>query len=105
MFLLIEIAIHMRHFRNVFMIREARKHGGIDGQISYKQWFTYRNSSNELYITGTVFLLVALLTYSLFFLGGAIMCYGTAFKHGRLAKKAKRTGVAQAAVPGGEKTA
>jgi hypothetical protein len=30
-----------------------------------------------------------MLTYSLFFLGGAIMCYGTAFKHSRLAQKAK----------------
>ena len=90
MFLLIEVAVHIRHFRNIFMIREVRKHGGMEGQITYKRWFTYRNSANELYITGTVFLLVALLTYSLFFLGGAIMCYGTGYKHSRLAKKSKQ---------------
>ena len=88
MFLLLEVAVHLRHLRNLASIREIRRNGGVDGQITYKQWFSYRNSANELYITGTFFLLVALLTFSLFFVGGAIACYGTAFQHGRLAKKA-----------------
>ena len=90
MFLLLEVAVHVRHFRNVAIIREVRKHGGIDGQIAYKKWFSYRISANDLYISATVFLLAALLTYSIFFLGGAIMCYATGFKHSRLANKAKR---------------
>jgi hypothetical protein len=89
MFLLLEIAVHFRHLRNIAIIREVRKNGGVDGQILYKQWFSYRNSASELYITATFFLLVALLTYSFFFLGGAIACYGTGFKHARLAKKTK----------------
>lgn len=100
MFLLLEAAIHLRHLRNVSIIRVVRKHGGVEGQIRYKQWFSYRNSANELYIMGTFLLLTALLTYSLFFLGGAIACYGTAFRHARLTKKTKQT--AQAAVAGGE---
>lgn len=89
MFLLLELAIHFRHFRNIFLIREIRKNGGADGQITYKKWFSYRISAYELYLSATLFLLIAVLTYSLFFLGGAIMCYGTGFKHSRLAKKAK----------------
>ena len=89
MFLLLEVAIHVRHFRNVAIIREIRKHGGVDGQIVYRKWFSYRISATDLYISATIFLLVALLTYSLFFLGGAIMCYMTGMKHARLAKKAK----------------
>lgn len=89
MFLLLEVAVHLRHLRNIAMIREVRKNGGIDGTIFYQQWFSYRSSANELYITAAFFLLVALLTYSLFFLGGAIVCYATAFKHARLAKKTK----------------
>lgn len=88
MFLLLEVAIHVRHLRNVAIIREIRKHGGVDGQIVYRKWFSYRISANDLYISATVFFLVAVLTYSLFFLGGAIMCYATGFKHARLAKKA-----------------
>lgn len=89
MFLLLEAAIHLRHLRNIGIIREVRKNGGVEGQIYYKQWFSYRNSANELNITGTFLLVVALLTFSLFFLGGAIACYGTAFRHARWASKAK----------------
>lgn len=90
MFLLLEVAVHLRHLRNVSIIREIRKNGGVDGQIKYKQWFSYRNSASELYITGTLFLLIALLTYSLFFFGGAITSYATGFKHSGLAKKTKK---------------
>lgn len=89
MFLLLEVAVHVRHLRNVAIIREVRKSGGIDGQIAYKKWFSYKISANDLYLSATLFLIVALLTYSLFFLGGAVMCYATGFKHTRLAKKAK----------------
>ena len=89
MLLLVEVAIHLRHLRNVALIRGIKKNGGAEGQITYKRWFSYRNSANELYIHATLFLLVALLTYSLFFLGGAVMCYGTGFKHSRLAKRTK----------------
>ena len=94
MFLLLEVAVHFRHFRNIFLIRDIRRSGGVDGQITYRRWFMYQNSANELYLTATLFLLVAVLTYSLFFLGGAIACYGTGFRHSRLAKKAKRTPLA-----------
>jgi hypothetical protein len=97
MFLLLEVAIHIRHFRNVAIIREVRKHGGVDGQIAYRKWSSYRISANDLYVFAILFLLVAILTYSLFFLGGAIVCYGTGLKHAILAKKARLT--AQDAVP------
>jgi hypothetical protein len=102
MFLLLEVAVHLRHLRNFFLIREIRKNGGLDGQLTYKKWFSYRNSATDLYLTATLFLLVAVLTYSTFFLGGAIMCYGTGFKHARLAKKARSTLTAPATVSGGE---
>jgi hypothetical protein len=91
MFLLLEVAVHLRHLRNISLIREIRKNGGVEGQISYKKWFSYRISASEFYLYSAVFLVFALLTYSPFFLGGAIMCFGTGFKHNRLARKAKRT--------------
>ena len=97
MFLLLEVAVHARHLLNVAIIQEARRHGGVDGQITYRKWFSYQISANDLYISATIFLIVALLNYSLFFLGGAIMCYATGFKHARLAKRARR--IAQAAIP------
>lgn len=89
MLLLMEVAVHLRHLRNIALIREIRKTDGVEGQITYKKWFSYRISASELSIHATLFLVIAVLTYSLFFVGGAIMCFGTAFKHKRLAKKAK----------------
>ena len=89
MFLLIEVAVHLRHLRNISLIREYRKNGGIEGTISYRKWFTYRISAAEFYTFAILFLLIAVLAYSPFFLGGAIMCWGTGFRHSRLAKKAK----------------
>ena len=89
MFLLLEVAVHIRHLRNVSLIREIRKNGGVEGQISYRKWFTYKVSAFEFYLSSILFLIIAALTYSLFFVGGAIMCFGTGFKHSRRAKKAK----------------
>ena len=89
MFILLEVAVHLRHLRNVFLIREVRKNGGVDGQIAYKKWFSYRVSAFELYVYFGLFLIIAALEASPFFLGGAIMCFATGFKHSRLAKKTK----------------
>ena len=89
MFLLLEIAVHLRHFRNISLIREIRKGGGVEGDISYRKWFSYRISASEFYLYSALFLFFAVLTYSTFFLGGAVMCFATGVKHNRLAKKAK----------------
>jgi hypothetical protein len=91
MFLLLEVAVHFRHLRNVFLIREVKSNGGIEGQIAYRKWFSYKVSAFEFYMFSVLFLLVAILRYSPFFLGGAIMCLGTGFKHSRLAKKVRTT--------------
>jgi hypothetical protein len=91
MFLLLEVAIHLRHFRNVGLLRAARKHGGIEGQIIYKRWFSYMVSANDLYIVSVLFLFIALLTFNPFFLGGAIACLATGIRHSRLARRTKWT--------------
>lgn len=89
MFLLLEVAVHFRHLRNVSLIRESKKNGGIEGRIFYRKWFSYRISASDFYRFAALFLIVAILTYSAFFLGGAIMCFAVGFRHSRLAKKAK----------------
>jgi hypothetical protein len=81
--------IHLRHLRNVALIREARKSAGVEGQISYRKWFSYRISAQEFYTFSVLFLIIAIINYSPFFLGGAIMCLATGFKHNSLARKAK----------------
>jgi hypothetical protein len=89
MFLLVEVAVHLRHLRNVYLIKIIRKEGGVEGRIKYKKQFTYHMSAFEFYALGFLFLATALLTYSAFFFGGAIMCIGTGFKHSRMARKIK----------------
>ena len=88
-FLLLEVVVHIRHLRNISLIREIKKNGGVDGQISYRKWFSYGISASEFYTFSALFLIIAVLYFSPFFLGGAIMCFATGFKHSRLAKKAK----------------
>ena len=87
MFLLLEVAIHFRHLRNLSIIRLNRNSGGVEGQVAYRKWFTYRISAAELYTFSVLFLVIAILHYSAFFLGGAVMCFATGLKHSRLAKK------------------
>ena len=89
MFLLMEVAIHMRHLRNVALVREVRKHGGVEGQIAYRKWFSYRLSALELFTFSVLFLFIAIIAYSPFFLGGAIMCFGLGFKHNRMSARAR----------------
>ena len=89
MFLLIEVAVHLRHLRNIFLIREIRRHGGVEGQIAYRKWFSYRVSAFEVNLFGVLFLIIALLHFSTFFFGGAIICFATGFRHNQLAKKTK----------------
>jgi hypothetical protein len=95
LFLLVEVAVHLRHLRNAFLVHEVRRNGGVEGQISYRKWFSYRVSAFEFYLIGTLFLIVAVLAFSSFFLGGALVCYGTGLKHSALAKKAKALAAAQ----------
>ncbi len=89
MYLLIEVAVHLRHLRNVFLINEAIKNGGVEGQISYRQHFSYRISALDFYSYSGLFLIIAILTYSPFFFGGSLMCFATGLKHSLLARKTK----------------
>jgi hypothetical protein len=92
MFLLLEVGVHLRHLRNVSLIRAIRRDGGgVEGQIAYRKWFSYKISASEFYTFSGLFLIIAVLAYSPFFMGGALMCFCTGFKHSRLSKRAKVT--------------
>lgn len=93
MFLLLEVAVHLRHLRNVSLIREIRKGGGVEGEVKYRKWFSYRISASEFYRYAALFLIFAILADSPFFLGGALTCLATGVKHDRLAKKARSNSV------------
>lgn len=85
--LLMEIAVHVRHFRNWYTARLYRREGGLTGSITYSQRFSYLTSAFDLYIFAALFLAFFLLTYSFFFLGGAVACLRIGLAHGGYARK------------------
>lgn len=85
--LLLEVAVHMRHFRNWKQIHIYKREGGVTGSIIFGQRFSYLSSAFDLYLYAVLFLLVFLVTFSPFFLGGTFSCYLTGLKHSRLAQK------------------
>ena len=89
LFLFMEVAIHFRHFRNLFLIYEVRKNGGVEGQVFYRKRFSYRISALDFYMFSGLFLIIAALNYSALFLGGAIACFALGINHNKLAKKVK----------------
>ena len=95
LFLLVEVAVHLRHLRNTYLVREIRKYGGVEGQISYRKWFSYRISAFDFYLVGSLFLIVAVLSFSSFFLGGTLVCLGTGLKHSLLARNAKKAALSR----------
>jgi len=77
----LELAIHVRHFRNLLLFTYARRSLGIEGKVSYSSWLSYRSSAVDLAGFALLYLVGFLLTDNWFFGGGAIACFLLAFKH------------------------
>lgn len=86
--ILLQIAIHLRHFRNLILFRFAYRSDGIKGQVEYADWLSLRMSSREMFLVAALFLIVYLFSDSLFVLGGAVSCFLTGFRHALLSKRA-----------------
>ena len=84
--ILVELAIHMRHFRNLLLFRAARG-DAIRGRIEYSRGVVLRLSSLELLEFSGLFFVLFAFTHSWFVLGGAVGCLLLAGKHWRLARK------------------
>ena len=85
--ILLEVAIHMRHFRNWHQIRVYKREGGLRGNLMFGQRFSYLLSAFDLYSFSVLFLIFFAVTFSPFLLGGAFSCFTTGFRHSRYAKK------------------
>jgi hypothetical protein len=85
---LLELTVHTRHLRNLFMFRAILKSDCVRGRIEYSRLFILRVSSDELFIFSALYALLFVFTQSWFVLGGAATCFSTAIKHRRLAQKA-----------------
>src|SRR5258706_5542741 len=68
MFLLLEIAVHIRHLRNVFIVREVRKNGGVEGPVKNRELFSYKLFAAELFSFNGLVLIASLFAFISFFL-------------------------------------
>ncbi|MGC2530032.1 MAG: hypothetical protein WA639_19970 [Candidatus Acidiferrum sp.] len=86
--ILLELAIHVRHMRNLFMFRMFVKSDCVRGRIEYSRPLILKMSSYELFIFSGLFLMLFVFTPSWFLLGGVSSCCLTAIKHRALARRA-----------------
>jgi hypothetical protein len=84
---LLELAIHVRHVRNLFLFRMLGDSDSVRGRIEYSRPFILRTSSTELFSFSGLFLLLSAFTQSWFVFGGAVACTLTALKHLQMARR------------------
>ena len=83
-----EVAVHLRHFRNLAVYFNVKNGGGLKGKIEYSRWFVLKISAAEFLSFCFVYLVFAIFFSSWFFLGGTFGCLVIAFQHWRLSKRA-----------------
>jgi len=86
-FILMELAIHGRHFRNILFFKKLMRSLGIDGRIEYSRWLSHYMSSIELLWSAFFYFIIFLLTGRFFFIGGALSCLAVASKSEKIAQK------------------
>ena len=86
--LLLEVVVHLRHLRNWYQLYIYRREGGVSGQVTFAQRFSYLNSAFDFYVHAVLFGLYGILTFSPFFFGGVLICVVNGMRHSRYAGQA-----------------
>ena len=87
---LVELTIHVRHVRNLFLFRSLVAGEGIAGHIEYPRPIMLRLSSIEILSFAMLYLILYIVTESWFLLGGATACVSLAINHRQLSRLHKR---------------
>ena len=87
-----EIAIHLRHIRNIAIIKSYGV-GAIIGQIKYSYWFGLKLSAWEMFGFSIVYGVFSLTERSWFFVGGAVGCLIISIKHYMGSNKARKLSI------------
>jgi len=82
-----QLAIHMRHFRNLVLFRSINNTELVRGRIEYGRPVVLRASSWECFSFSALYLMLFVITGSWFILGGVMTCFLLGVKHRRLADK------------------
>ncbi len=83
----VQLAVHLRHLRNLVLFRSINNTGLVRGRIEYSRSVVLRASSWECIAFSGFFLTLFAFTRSWFILGGAVACFSLGVKHRRLAGK------------------
>ena len=83
--LLIQATVHIRHLRNWFLFSKGADL--IHGRLTYPRRFLLTVSAFELTLFAALYLSLALVTSSVFVLGGGLACGVLAINHYRLARR------------------
>jgi amino acid permease len=81
MLILLEVGVHLRHFRTYHLLALHEAKGGLEGTLHYRRWLLFNVSAFEFFCLCILFLITALLTYSPFFAGGSLACLSLAANH------------------------
>jgi hypothetical protein len=87
MMVMIQLTIHVRHIRNLFLFRAVLADDQIKGRIEYGRPAMLRLSAVELLTFAGVYTFLYAITLSWFVLGGAVICAAMALNHRTLAAK------------------
>jgi hypothetical protein len=87
MLILSELAVHVRHVRNLVMFRTGFGPDGVQGQIHYPRRLTLRSSGSEFLAFAGLFGVTFAVTASPFILGGMTTTALLGLKHLRMAQR------------------
>jgi hypothetical protein len=83
----VELVVHIRHLRNLFLFREIARKQSVRGRIEYKRDLLLFASSFEILSFAVLFIVVFAFSGSRFVLGGAIGSASLAVQHWMFARK------------------
>ncbi len=92
-FFLLEATAHIRHIRNIALMRQVRRNQGLKGKIEYPRWLSLEISAIELSGFSFLFLVISVFTRAYFFAGGALTCLLTGMGHLLWSRKSKAAAV------------
>jgi ribosomal protein S18 acetylase RimI-like enzyme len=87
---LLEVAVHIRHVRNILFFRALRTPGATEGHIRHSQWLILHLSATDFISFAMLFVVCFVVTGNLFFIGGTLTCLATGLAHEQRSRRIPR---------------
>lgn len=79
--ILLELAVHVRHLRNILSFRRQSQVGEIQGQVQFSRRYVYWTSALDLGLFAILYLVLFIIVGSPFLVGGVLSCAALALRH------------------------